>query len=92
VNTLVTLKDMQFDNSSANVVYSDPNLSTNRALTDCGHSAQITMYNSNYATFQAAITPNGNGNITGIITMYLSTPQFVLRDTTDVHFTNPRCP
>ena len=92
VNTLVTIKDMQFETGSNNVVYSDPNNSTNRALINCSKTGRITMYNSSYSNFQPAITPNGNGTITGIITLFGSTAQLTLRDTTDVRFTNPRCP
>jgi hypothetical protein len=92
VNTLIKIDNMQFDNSSAGVVYSSPYTSTNRTITNCDHSASLVMYNSSYATFQPAITPTGNGSITGIFSVYISTPQFTLRDTTDVNFTAPRCP
>jgi hypothetical protein len=92
VNTLVTLTQMQFASGSNNVPFSAPYSSTNRTLVNCGNTSTITMYNSNYANFQSAITPNGNGKITGLITLYNSTPQFTLRDTTDIHFTDTRCP
>lgn len=92
LNTLVTLTGMQFDATSAGVPYSAANQSTNRTITNCEHTGQIVMYNSSYSTFQPALTPSGNGSITGIVTIYLSTPQFVLRDTTDVAFTGTRCP
>jgi hypothetical protein len=91
VNTLVTLKEMQFDLGSNKVVYSDPNSSTNRALINCAKTGRITMYNSNYSNFQSALTPDGNGTINGIITLYNGTPQFTLRDTTDINFTGSRC-
>lgn len=93
LNTLVTLENMQFVAASANVAYSNANASTNRTISDCPFSGTLTMYNSSYATFQPAITPEGKGQITGIFTIYNSTPQFVLRDTSDVRFTEPRdCP
>ena len=92
MNTLVKLNNMQFDDGSANVPYSAATSSTNRVITNCDKTVKLTMYNSNYATFQPAITPNGNGSIAGIITIYISTPEFTLRDTTDVSFTGPRCP
>jgi hypothetical protein len=92
LNTLIQLSDMQFDNASAGVPYSAATSSTNRTITNCAHSGQIVMYNSSYATFQPAITPTGNGSISGIVSIYLSTPQFTLRDTTDVQFTGARCP
>lgn len=93
LNTLVTLENMQFATGSNNVVYSNANSSTNRTISDCPYSGMLTMYNSSYSNFQAAITPNGKGKITGIFTTYYVTPQFVMRDTTDVQFTDPRsCP
>lgn len=96
-NTLVKLTDMQFAVTSSDVMYSDALSSTNRYLEDCSHSYPLGMYNSNYATFQSAKTPTGNGSIVGIITLYQSgskspVPQINLRDTSDVKFTNPRCP
>jgi hypothetical protein len=84
---------MQFETASAGVVYSLASSSTNRSISDCPFSGRLTMYNSSYSTFQAAITPTGKGSIVGIFTTYYTTPQFVLRDTTDVIFTEPRdCP
>lgn len=91
VNTLVTLKDVQFDNGSQGVVYSDPYGSTSRYITSCNKLTKTSMYNSNYSNFQPAMTPTGNGTLTGIVTLYLGTPQITLRDTTDVKMNNPRC-
>jgi hypothetical protein len=96
LNTLITLTHMQFDAASAGVAYSSISVSTNRTVvgTDsasCTALGSLVMYNSSYSTFQPAITPTGNGSLTGIVSIYVSTPQFVLRDTTDVQFTNPRC-
>ncbi|MES2702298.1 MAG: DUF5689 domain-containing protein [Bacteroidota bacterium] len=92
VNTLVKINNMQFEQGSANVVYSDPNTSTNRTVTNCSKTAKLTMYNSSFATFQPAITPDGNGSIVGVVSLYYSTPQLTLRDTADIKFTAPRCP
>lgn len=93
LNTLVTLENMQFADGSNNVPYSNPNSSTNRTISDCPYSGKLTMYNSSFSNFQSAITPNGKGRITGIFTTYYTTPQFVMRDTTDVQFTDERvCP
>lgn len=91
-NTLVQLNGMQFDNVSKNVPYSESSNSTNRTVTNCDGTVKMNMYNSSYSLFQPAITPSGNGTIAGIISVYLSTPELVLRDTFDVRLTNPRCP
>lgn len=89
MNTLVKLENMEFDAASAGVLYSSPNSSTSRTLKDCPNTGSLVMYNSSYASFQSAITPTGKGSITGIFSLY-NTPQFLLRDTTDVHFTGVR--
>lgn len=92
LNTLIKLENMEFDASSANVLYSSPNSSTTRSIKDCPFSGTISMYNSSYATFQSATTPSGKGSIIGIFSIY-NTPQFLLRDTTDVSMSDPRtCP
>lgn len=92
LNTLIKMENMQFDNSSANVPYSDPVRSTTRYISDCPYNGTLGMYNSSFANFQPAITPSGTGTIVGILSTY-NKPQFLLRDTTDVQFTNPRsCP
>lgn len=93
LNTLISLENMQFDAASSNVPYSLASSNTNRTITDCPFSGKLTMYNSSYSKFRAGITPKGKGKITGIFTIYYTTPQFVLRDTTDVQFSDARvCP
>lgn len=93
LNTIITLENMQFDAASSNVPYSLASSNTNRTITDCPFSGKLTMYNSSYSKFRAGITPRGKGKITGIFTIYYTTPQFVLRDTTDVQFSEARvCP
>ncbi len=91
-NTLVQLDNMQFDDASAGTLYSDPSVSTNRTIQNCAKTGTLTMYNSSYADFQPDTTPTGNGSIVGLISVYISTAQFVLRDTADIHFYGTRCP
>lgn len=96
LNTLVEIYDVQFANGSNNMDYAAPSAQssgTNRTVQDCVRSVTITMYNSGYATFQPAKTPNGNGTIWAIYSTYGSTPQLLIRDTSDVRLTNARnCP
>ena len=98
LNMLLKLDNMQFDTVSMNTVYALPSsaaTSTSRTLVECnsgsGTASSIVLYNSSYATFFNAITPSGYGTITGVLTVYGSTNQFQIRDTTDVQFTEPRC-
>ena len=94
-NMLVTITNTQFSPGSTGVLYAQPTakaISTSDTLFDCDLGGGIVLYNSSYATFAPAVTPNGNGSITGIFSAY-TTPQFLIRDTSDVRFTNARkCP
>ena len=93
LNMLVEVENMEFDSLSAGVSYagtvSSGTIATSRTIQDCPFSASMIMYNSAYATFQPAITPRGKGTITGIFSMY-NTPQFLIRDSSDVQLTQSR--
>lgn len=95
INRLVELENMEFATTSANQQYaasSTLSIATSRTIQDCPLTGSLVMYNSGYATFQPATTPNGKGTITGIFSMY-TTPQFLIRDTTDIQLTGNRdCP
>ncbi|GAA4460013.1 DUF5689 domain-containing protein [Nemorincola caseinilytica] len=92
INTLIKIEDVQFETSSANVVYSDAVRSTNRYISDCPFNGRLGMYNSSFSKFRGALTPRGLGSITCILSTYNS-PQLILRDTTDVNMTKERvCP
>lgn len=62
----------------------------NYTLTTC-YGEKIILRNSNYADFAAFNLPNGNGNIRAIYTVYGTTKQLYIRDTTDTPFYNLRC-
>ncbi len=91
VNTLVAIRNAQFTESDAGAPYSAPAATTNRNLSDCSFSGGIVVRTSNYAKFQAYPTPKGNGVLVALYTRYRSTPQLIIRDSSDVRFTNPRC-
>ena len=97
INMLLKLDDMEFDTTALNLPYavaSSIAVSTSRQIDGClnGNSlGVITLYNSGYANFYNAIPPSGYGTITGIFTVYGSTNQFQIRDTTDVNMPGSRC-
>ncbi len=94
LGSLVTLKDVQFNLASQGLVYAEPvatSTATNRTIETCDHSTSAIVRTSAYCNFQTALTPGGNGTITGIVSVFGSTLQFVVRDTTDVNLTKPRC-
>jgi hypothetical protein len=93
LNTLVELQNMEFATGSYGLPYassiSSGSTGTNRTIQDCPTTGTLVVYNSAYANFQPYTIPSGKGTITGIFSMY-TTPQFLLRDTTDIKLTQPR--
>ena len=96
LNMLVKIDNMEFDSTAVGVPYAPSSTSglfaASLLVRDCPFTASMVMYNSAYATFQTAITPSGKGSMTGIFSIY-NTPQFLIRDTSDIALTAPRtCP
>lgn len=98
LNKLVAIKDVQFAEEAAGIMYSQPNSATSRKLEGCGASnSNIVLRTSQYARFQGVKTPTGSGTIVAIYTKFSNasgsstTPQLVIRDTTDVQFGPERC-
>ncbi len=92
LNTVITIKDVEFDSTQVYKKYADPAPSsgTSRTVKSCDGSS-IIIRTSGYAKFQPMLTPAGKGTLTGIYTMYKGTPQLVIRDTSDVKFYGTRC-
>ncbi|MEO7446037.1 MAG: DUF5689 domain-containing protein [Ferruginibacter sp.] len=88
---LIQLQDYEFADTT--VTYSDTSVyksTTNRTIKDCGSNTVI-IRTSAYSNFAGVRVPGGNGSIAAIYTAFGNTKQLILRDTSDVHFTNPRC-
>lgn len=60
-------------------------------IKSCNGDGPFIVLTSGYADFATKAPQAGNGSFTAIYTVYGTTKQFVIRDTTDVKFTNPRC-
>ncbi len=96
---LVTIKDsVQFGDTVH--TYASPTDATNRYIWTCGTNLYVgnttptgmmAVRTDNFASFHAQKLPFGKGKISGIYTIYKTTPQLILRDTTDVRFYGPRC-
>lgn len=96
LNRLITIKGVQFADTGK--MYTEPTATTNRNIQTCGgNSASMVVRTSNYADFHGLQLPQGNGDITGIYTVFINTsgstktPQLLIRDTSDVKFYGPRC-
>jgi hypothetical protein len=92
VSTLITLENVEFIKADTSKTYADPvtQYSLNRTLRDC-QSQQILLRTSGYADFAAALTPRGNGTITGVLGVYNGTYQLYIRDLNDVQMEGDRC-
>ena len=83
-NTLVKLENCRFQ--IPGVTYFDAALgySTTSCNVILEDGTVIAARISQYATFAAQLTPNGNGNVVGILTVYRTTPQLIIRSLLDV--------
>lgn len=80
---LVKLQNVKWAEADGVTPYSEADASSNRTLED-EDGNQVTVVNSNYATFRAAMLPLGNGDVTGILTMTGSDQwKLYIRDTDD---------
>jgi hypothetical protein len=94
INTLVKIVGVQFNTGSAGQTYALPSAQasgTDRTIEICDHSANIIVRTSGYSSLQPYITPSGFGSLTCIVSNYAGSPQLIIRDTTDVRMTDPRC-
>lgn len=94
VNTLVKLDNFEFASSELGKNYADDGQSGNRIIQGCTTPTtnRLTLRTSDFSNFGKLPVPQGNGSITGIYTIFNTTKQFTIRDTTDVKFYGSRCP
>lgn len=94
VNALIKLKNYEFITGDTAKTYSDTSQyrrTTNLSIKDCLGNPNVTVRTSAYANFAGLNVPNGMGDITAIFTLFGTTRQLVIRDTTDVQFYGDRC-
>jgi hypothetical protein len=92
-NTLIELDDFEFATADTSKTFADTSMNSsavNFTIKNCD-GENIILRNSSYADFAGYNVPNGNGNITAVYTIYGSTKQLNIRDTSDVKFYNARC-
>ena len=87
---LVKLSDVQFDDSELGKTYADGQSNTNRSLVSCFGEGVI-VRTSGYASFAAELLPEGKGTLACIVSVYNTTWQLLIRNTTDVHLNGQRC-
>jgi len=89
IGTLVQLNDYRFSITTG--TYSDTSAyksTVNRDINSCG-SQTLIVRTSAYANFAGLPVATGRGSIVAMLTVFGNTRQLILRDTSDVKFTNP---
>jgi hypothetical protein len=92
-NMLIQLTNLEFNEADTAKTYADTSASKNSVnfvLKNCSGKS-ITLRTSGYAGFAGINVPNGNGNITCIYSIYNTSKQVFIRDTSDVQLNNSRC-
>ncbi len=94
LGTLIELQDYEFVVQDTSKTYSDTSSnkeSINLTVKGCSSGSDIIIRTSGYSNFAGVPVPNGNGSIVALYTVFNSTKQLVLRDTSDVKLTGFRC-
>lgn len=93
-NMLVKLKGVEVAQADLSKTFADPTQNAsavNINMKDC-NGGTIILRTSSFANFAGTKVPQGKGDISGVYTFFNTTPQFVIRDTTDVAaMTGNRC-
>jgi len=89
-NMLVSFSKVEFEAPGQSYADADNLRSKNLLIADC-QGASLIVRSSGYASFAAQIVPDKNGDIVGVLGVFRSDFQLLIRDTIDVKMTNDRC-
>ncbi|MEZ4959191.1 MAG: DUF5689 domain-containing protein [Saprospiraceae bacterium] len=91
VSTLVTLEGT-VNFTATGVTFADAvnQTTTNLDLADCDGNTVI-VRTSGFADFAAETVPSGGGTFTGVLSIFRSDYQFLIRDLSDLDMNGPRC-
>ncbi|MFT5601438.1 MAG: hypothetical protein ACI9N1_001682 [Flavobacteriales bacterium] len=89
---LVTIENVEFSAADLGSTWADPvtQFSENKTLTDCNGNT-ILVRTSGYANFAGDMIPQGNGSITGVVSVFGSDVQLFIRTPSEVVFPGARC-
>lgn len=89
---LVKLNQIQFAENDTAAYFGDwvNKVTHSLSLKFCS-GGTVYLRTSGFAKFAKQKSPNGSGSVTGIYSEFGSQRQLMIRDTSDVHFTNSRC-
>lgn len=86
-NRLVKLENCHFQTGGQeNFCDAGSNTSRNIIMSD---GSTVVLRTSSYAKFANMLLPEGEGDIYGIVTVYNTTVQFIIRSIKDIHFAAP---
>lgn len=91
-STLITLMNVEFASSDTGKPYADAinKQAVSHSLKTCGIGT-VYVRTGGFARFAPALTARGNGEITGIYSIFRTQKQLLLRDTSDVKLDGLRC-
>ena len=91
INTLVTIKNVQFENPAEDLTYGDAigQTTVNRKLID-KKGKSVDLRNSGFASWAGSALPTQSGEITVVVSIYNGGYQLYIRDLNDVKFDQPR--
>lgn len=89
---LVTLMNVEFANTDTAKPYADAvnKRTVSHTLRTCGIGT-VYVRTSGFARFATTLTARGNGNITGVYSIFRTQKQLLIRDTSDVQMNGLRC-
>lgn len=92
LSTLIKLEDVQFADFELGGTYADDvnQVTENRTLEDCDGNI-IVVRTSGFADFAGSELPSGNGDLLAVYTIFGSTKQLTIRNTSDLTMTGDRC-
>ncbi len=93
IGRLVTLENVEIEGTRAGLPFATENgfSASEYNLVDCSGNFSLLVRTSDYCNFAADTIPDGNGTITGVLGAYNGAFQFLIRDPSELEFTNPRC-
>ncbi|MGI8952771.1 MAG: DUF5689 domain-containing protein [Chitinophagaceae bacterium] len=91
-NTLIQLDNFEFSSADTAKSFADTvnKLSVNYTLKNCSDNS-IILRTSGYADFAGLNVPNGKGSVVAIYSVFGSSKQINIRDTSDIKFYYTRC-
>lgn len=92
LSTLVEIQNVEFTDDLLGSSLAIPNGggTQNRSIEDC-EGEELTLRASDFADYAGAPIPDGNGTITGVLSVFGTTNQLTIRDVDDIAMNGPRC-